>query len=43
MAFTLEQTAAIESSMADFLARHRPTEEIRNKVDLAWRIERQSV
>ena len=43
MAFTLEQTAAIKSSIGDFLAQHRPPIGIRNKVDLAWRIERQSV
>jgi hypothetical protein len=43
MAFTTEQLAAIESSMADFLVKRRPPEEIRHKLDLAWRIERQSV
>jgi hypothetical protein len=43
MAFTIEQTASIESSIADFLTRRRPPEEIRHKLDLAWRIEGQSV
>lgn len=43
MAFTPEQTAAIESSMEDFMAKRRPPEEIRHKLDLAWRIEGQSV
>ncbi len=43
MAFTPEQTAAVGSSMADFLTKRRPPEEIRHKLDLAWRIERQSV
>jgi hypothetical protein len=43
MAFTTEQTAAIESSMADFMAKHRPPVKIRAKLDFAWRIEGQSV
>lgn len=43
MAFTTEQTSAIESSMADFMAKHRPPVELRAQVDLAWRIEGQSV
>lgn len=43
MAFTTEQTAAIESSMAEFMARHRPPEELRATIDLAWRIKGQSV
>ena len=43
MAFTLEQIASIESAMADFLTKHRPPAEIRDKVDLGWRIEKQSV
>ena len=29
--------------MADFLARRRPPEEIRDRLDLAWRMEGQSV
>ena len=41
MAFTKEQTDHIESAMADFLARRRPPEEIRDKLDLGWRIEGQ--
>ena len=43
MAFTPEQTFSIESSMADFLTKRRPPEEIRHKLDLGWRIEGQSV
>ena len=43
MAFTTEQTVSIESSMADFMSKRRPPEEIRDKLDLAWRIEGQSV
>lgn len=43
MAFTTEQTASIESAMADFLIKRRPPEEIRDKLDLGWRIEGQSV
>ena len=43
MAFTIKETTDIEAAMADFLARRRPPEEIRDKLDLAWRIETQSV
>ncbi len=43
MAFTARQTADIETAMADFLARRRPPEEIRDRLDLGWRIEGQSV
>jgi Protein of unknown function (DUF3024) len=43
MAFTTEQTTSIESSMEDFLTKRRPPVEIRAKLDLAWRIEGQSV
>lgn len=43
MAFTKEQTADIESAMADFMTKRRPPEEIRDRLDLAWRIEGQSV
>lgn len=43
MALTASQTADIEAAMADFLARRRPPAEIRDKLDLAWRIEGQSV
>jgi len=43
MAFTSAQTADIEAAMADFLARRRPPAEIRDKLDLAWRIDGQSV
>jgi hypothetical protein len=43
MAFTDQQTADIEASMASFINKRRPPAEIRHKVDLAWRIEQQSV
>jgi hypothetical protein len=43
MAFSPSQTAAIEAAMADFLVRRRPPVEIRDRLDLAWRIEGQSV
>ena len=43
MAFTIQQTASINSAMEDFLTKRRPPEEIRDRLDLAWRIERQSV
>jgi len=43
MAFTDQQTADIEASMASFMMKRRPPTEIRHKVDLAWRIEQQSV
>lgn len=43
MAFTPKQTADIEAAMADFMAKRRPPEEIREKLDLGWRIEGQSV
>ena len=43
MAFTPQQLADIESAMADFMAKRRPPEEIRDKLDLAWRVEGQSV
>jgi hypothetical protein len=43
MAFTPQQLADIESAMVDFMSKRRPPEEIRDKLDLGWRIERQSV
>lgn len=43
MAFSNEQTVAIESSMADFMVKRRPPVEFRAKLELAWRIEGQSV
>ena len=39
MAFTAQQTTDVEAAMADFLARRRPPEAIRDKLDLSWRIE----
>lgn len=41
MAFT--KTARIEAALEEFLREHRPPPEIRKKLDLAYRIERQSV
>lgn len=43
MAFTIQQTADIEASMADFMRKRRPPAEIRHQLDLAWRVEQQSV
>ena len=43
MAFTPQQTADIEAAMAYFMTKRRPPEEIRDKLDLSWRIEGQSV
>jgi len=43
MPLTPKQTSDIESAMADFLLRRRPAENLRHQVDLAWRIEGQSV
>jgi hypothetical protein len=43
MAFTATEAADIESAMAEFLEKRRPPVKIRNKLDLAYRIEGQSV
>jgi Protein of unknown function (DUF3024) len=43
MAFTTQQSADIEAAMADFMIKRRPPEEIRDQLDLDWRIEAQSV
>ena len=43
MAFMPQQLADIEASMADFMTKRRPPEKIRDRLDLAWRIEGQSV
>lgn len=43
MALTAQQTSDIESAMADFMTKRRPPEEIRDRLDLGWRIEGQSV
>ena len=43
MSFTTQQIADIEASMADFMTKRRPSEEIRDRLDLSWRIEEQSV
>jgi hypothetical protein len=43
MPFTEFETARIEAAMEDFLARRRPPVEIRDRLDLGYRIEGQSV
>jgi hypothetical protein len=43
MPFTEFETARIEAAMSDFMAKRRPPVEIRDKLDLAYRIEGQSV
>jgi len=43
MAFTESELVPIREAMADFIARHRPPETMRHRLDLDWRIEGQSV
>lgn len=43
MPFTEFETARIEAAMSDFMAKRRPPPEIRDKLDLGYRIEGQSV
>ena len=43
MALTPEQVSQITTMMDDYIANHRPPEAIRNKLDLGWRLEAQSV
>jgi hypothetical protein len=43
MPFTEFETARIDAAMSDFMVKHRPPVEIRDKLDLAYRIEGQSV
>jgi hypothetical protein len=43
MALTGQEKADIESAMVDFLTRRRPPEHIRDKFDIAWRLDGQSV
>jgi len=43
MAFTKTETAHIEDAMAEFLAKNRPPEKLRAKLDIAYRIKGQSV
>ena len=43
MPFTEFETARIEAAMSDFMAKRRTPVEIRDKLDLAYRIEGQSV
>ena len=43
MAFTVSQIEEIKTGMTHFLSRRRPPPEIRDKVDLQYRISRQSV
>jgi hypothetical protein len=39
MAFSDDEVARIEAAMADFMEKRRPREEIRHKLDLAYRIQ----
>lgn len=43
MAFEEFDQALIEVKVADFITVHRPAEEVRDKVDLSFRVEDQSV
>lgn len=43
MPFTEEERALHEKQMAEFVEKHRPAVEIRNEVDLAFRIDGQSI
>ena len=43
MPFNEFETARIEAAMSDFMVKRRPPVEIRDKLDLAYRIEGQSV
>jgi Protein of unknown function (DUF3024) len=43
MAFSNHQLEEIKHKMQSFMAQRRPPEEIRDKVDLNYRVERQSV
>lgn len=43
MAFTNEQLQEIEKTAAKFMSSRRPTEEIREELDLGYRIEGQSI
>lgn len=43
MALTAKETSDIEAAMADFMEKRRPPVEIRDRLDLAYRIEGQSV
>jgi hypothetical protein len=43
MAFTQEQLSQIGTMMDDYIAKHRPPENVRKDLDLGWRYEGQSV
>lgn len=43
MALTAQEKADVEAAMEDFMTKHRPPENIRDKLDIAWRLEGQSV
>ena len=43
MAFTEREIEEIQNKMVDFITKRRPPENIRNQVDLAYKIEKQSV
>ena len=43
MAFEAEEKASIIKALEDFIEKHRPSEEMRDELDLAYRIEGHSV
>lgn len=43
MAFTNEEADKIKKQMDDFILKRRPPEDIRNEVDLSYKIEKQSI
>lgn len=43
MSFTEFEIARMEAAMENFLSKRRPPEHLHDKVDLSWRIEKQSV
>jgi hypothetical protein len=43
MAFNILETAAIIETLENFIERRRPPVELRNKVDLSYKIENQSI
>jgi len=43
MAFTVVELEKMKNEMNDFIAKRRPPENIRNQVDLNYKIEKQSI
>jgi hypothetical protein len=43
MAFTEEELEILNKEMNDFIIKRRPPEKVRNQVDLAYKIEKQSI